>query len=189
MASTRWRSAAPTASVLRVIGTVREVRWARADPQGLLDRIADPATRLVTLTVSEKGYRHDPATNTLRLDDPEIAADLEDQGARTVIGQLALGLDRRRQRSGAPITVLCCDNLPDNGRVLGGLVGEFAARLPDAGRLQEWIETAVRFPSTMVDRITPATTDEDRAQVAAALGLRDRGRRHHRAVQPVGDRG
>jgi fructuronate reductase len=160
---------------LRVVGSVRELRWAQADPQGLLERIAAPTTQLVTLTVSEKGYRHDPATNRLRLDDPEIAADLEHQDARTVVGQLTLGLDRRRRRSGAPLTILCCDNLPNNGRVLGGLVREFAARLDDGDRLLEWIDAAVRFPRTMVDRITPATTAEDRAQVSAALGVQDRG--------------
>jgi fructuronate reductase len=160
---------------LRVIGAVREVRWAQADPRGLLERIAEPATRIVSLTVSEKGYRHDPATNQLRLDDPGIAADLDRHEGHTVVGQLALGLDLRRRRSGAPLTVLSCDNLPDNGRVLRALVHEFAAHLPDADRLLGWIDRDVRFPSTMVDRITPATTDGDRADVAARLGLRDDG--------------
>ena len=160
---------------LRVVGSVRELCWAQADPRRVLERIADPAIRLVTLTVSEKGYRHDPATNRLRLDDPGIAADLELREGQTVVGQLALGLDLRRRRTGAPVTVLCCDNLPDNGRVLGGLVREFAARLPDADRLLGWLEADVRFPSTMVDRITPATTAGDRAQIEAALGVRDEG--------------
>jgi fructuronate reductase len=160
---------------LRVVGSVRELRWARADPQGLLERIAAPTTRLVTLTVSEKGYRHDPVTNRLRLDDPQIAADLERGEMSTVVGQLVHGLDRRRCQSGAPLTVLCCDNLPDNGRLLGGLVREFAARLPDSDRLLAWIAAGVRFPGTMVDRITPATTAEDRARVCAALGAEDHG--------------
>ena len=160
---------------LRVVGSVRELCWAQADPHRVLERIADPAVRVVTLTVSEKGYRHDPATNRLRLDDPGIAADLALREGRTVVGQLALGLDLRRRQSGAPVTVLCCDNLPDNGAVLGGLVREFAARLPDADRLLGWIERDVRFPSTMVDRITPATTADDRAQVQATLGVRDDG--------------
>jgi fructuronate reductase len=160
---------------LRVIGTVREVVWARADLDRLTERIAAPATRLITLTVSEKGYHHDPATNRLRLDSPEVAADLHDGGGRTVIGQIVAGLERRRRETGAPLTVLCCDNFPSGGEVLRGLVGEFAGRRPGGDGLVGWIEGAVRFPSAMVDRITPATTAEDRAQVAAALGVRDEG--------------
>ena len=160
---------------LRVIASIRELRWVAGDPDALLQRIAAPATRVITLTVSEKGYRYDPATNHLRLDDPEVAADLADGSVRTVVAQLARGLDRRRRGSGAPITVVCCDNVPDNGRVLRTLVRDFAARLPDPEPLLQWLEGSVRFPSTMVDRITPATTDADRAAVAAALGVADHG--------------
>ncbi len=158
---------------LRVMGVVREVMWAREDGDRLSARIAAPATRLITLTVSEKGYHHDPATNRLRFDSPEIAADLRDGGGRTVIGQLVAGLERRRRENGAPLTLLCCDNFPRGGAVLQALVAEFAGRRPGGDGLLGWIEEAVRFPSTMVDRITPATTDEDRARVAAVLGVRD----------------
>ncbi len=160
---------------LRVIAAIRELRWVAGDPHALLARIAAPATRVITLTVSEKGYRYDPATNHLRLGDPELAADLADGGVRTVVAQLARGLDRRRREGGAPITVVCCDNVPENGRVLRTLVRDFAARLPDPEPLLRWLEESVRFPSTMVDRITPATTDGDRAAVAAALGVADHG--------------
>jgi fructuronate reductase len=160
---------------LRVVGSVRELMWAQADPEALVRRIAAPATKVITLTVTEKGYHHDPATNRLRLDSPEVAADLAHLGPRTVVGQLARGLERRRREGGAPLTVVCCDNLPDNGHVVGGLVREFAARLDDADALLAWIGERVRFPSTMVDRITPATTDADRAGVAAALGVDDHG--------------
>jgi fructuronate reductase len=160
---------------LRLVGVVRELRFARADPGGLLRRIADPAVHVITLSVSEKGYRHEPATGRLRLDDPGIAADLSGDGPSTVVGQLALGLDARRRANGAPITVVCCDNLPDNGRTVAGLVGDFAERLPQAGELRAFIGDSVRFPSTMVDRITPATTAPDRAAIAAALGVEDQG--------------
>jgi fructuronate reductase len=160
---------------LRVVASVREVRWALEDPDGLLERISQDTTKLITLTVSEKGYRLDPATHRLRLDDPDIAADLEHATSRTVIGQIVQGLERRRRAGGAPITVLCCDNLPSNGRVLASLVREFVEHLTAAGALQEWITAAVRFPSTMVDRIVPATTAEDREAAARALGVRDRG--------------
>ncbi|HZE06245.1 MAG TPA: mannitol dehydrogenase family protein [Solirubrobacteraceae bacterium] len=159
---------------LRVVGSVREVRWARADAERLLERIAAPATRVVTLTVTEKGYHHDPATNRLRADSPEIADDLADGGTRTVLGQLVAGLNRRREAHGAPVSVVCCDNLPHNGPVVAGLVREFAGRRGDE-RLLSWLEESVRFPSTMVDRITPATTAADRTRVADVLGVRDEG--------------
>jgi fructuronate reductase len=160
---------------LRVVGAVRELRFARADPDGLLRRIADPAVHVITLNVTLKGYRYEVTTGRLRLDDPGIAADLSGAGPFTVVGQLALGLDARRRAHGAPITVLSCDLMPDNGRLLAGLVSDFAQRLPQGRELVSWIGASVRFPSTMADRITPATTPADRTQVAAALGLEDRG--------------
>ena len=160
---------------LRVVASVREVRWAQEDPDGLLERIAHESTALITLTVTEKAYRRDPATDRLRLDDLDIAADLEHGTSRTVIGQLVQGLERRRRTCGAPITVVCCDNLPKNGRVLASLVREFVEHLTGADALQEWITRAVRFPATMVDRIVPATTAEDCEAAARALGVRDRG--------------
>ena len=166
MASTRSRCAAKGPGRLRVVASVREVRWAQEDPDGLLERIAHESTALITLTVTEKAYRRDPATDRLRLDDLDIAADLEHGTSRTVIGQLVQGLERRRRTCGAPITVVCCDNLPRNGRVLASLVREFVEHLTGADALQEWITRAVRFPATMVDRIVPATTGR---------GLRGRG--------------
>lgn len=160
---------------LRVIASIRDLRWAAGDPDALLGRIAAPATRVITLTVTEKGYRHDPATNHLRLDDPGVAADLADGGVRTVVAQLARGLDRRRRANGGPVSVVCCDNVPENGRLLRTLVRDFACLLSDPEPLLGWLEESVRFPSTMVDRITPASTEADRAAVAAALGVADRG--------------
>jgi fructuronate reductase len=163
------------AQSLRVVGSVRELRWARADIDWLLDRIAAPATTVITLTVTEKAYHHNPATHRLRLDSPEIAADLDDGQGRTVVGQLVEGMQRRRHSSGAPLTVVCCDNLPHNGHLLGQLVREFAACRCRGDGLAAWIEANVRFPSTMVDRIVPATTAEDRADIAAELGVDDHG--------------
>lgn len=160
---------------LRVVGSVREVVWARADPDRLLQRIAAPTTSVISLTVTEKGYHRDPATDRLRTDSPEIAADIEQRTTRTVLGQLVEGLDRRRRHTAAPITVVCCDNLPGNGRVVQALVGDFVARRYREDGLAAWISGHVRFPSTMVDRIVPATTPADRTRVAAQLGAEDRG--------------
>ncbi|HET9102630.1 MAG TPA: mannitol dehydrogenase family protein [Solirubrobacteraceae bacterium] len=156
---------------LRVAGAIREVLFAREQPDALTARIADPAVAIVTLTVTEKAYRRDESGRGLDLRDAEVAADQADGGSRTVVGQLIAGLARRRRDHGAPLTVLSCDNLPGNGPILAGLVGEFAQRRdPD---LADWISAHVRFPATMVDRIVPATTAEDRAHIAARLGLED----------------
>ncbi len=160
---------------VRVIGSVREVVWARADPARLLERIAAATTAVITLTVTEKGYHRDPASDRLRTDSPELAADIEQGTTRTALGQLVAGLDRRRRVSGAPVTVVCCDNLPSNGPVLKALVADFVARRAADDGLAAWIAAHVRFPATMVDRITPATTDADRARVAARLEAEDRG--------------
>ncbi|PXY22568.1 mannitol dehydrogenase family protein [Prauserella muralis] len=137
----------------RVVGVVRDVLFAEAEPERLRQRFSDPAVRIVSLTVTEKGYTKDAA----------------------VVDRLVRGLDARRRGSGAPVTVLCCDNLTANGRTLRRLVQQHCAALPpaDGEALAEWIASNVRFPSTMVDRIVPATTAEDRAEVAARLGLAD----------------
>lgn len=161
----------PARDSVRVIGSVREVLVGPDDPAAVVARIADPAVRVVTLTVTEKGYRRDPATGRLRRDDPEVAADLAGRTPHTVVGQLVAGLDRRRRTDAGPLTVVCCDNLPANGPALHRLVTDYVA--DDA--LAEWIAASVRFPATMVDRIVPATTEEDRAEVTRLLGVVDAG--------------
>jgi fructuronate reductase len=162
---------------LRVAGAVRDLLFAAEEGERLQALLAAPATRLVTLTVTEKGYRHDPATGRLRRDDPDVAADLAGAGLpRTVVGQLVRGLQARRAADAGPITLLSCDNLPANGEVLRGLVMDFCTALPDAGEpLAAWIADSVSFPSSMVDRIVPATTDDDRAEAARLLGFSDHG--------------
>jgi fructuronate reductase len=149
----------------RVIGSVRRLLFAGADPDAVVAAIADPAVRVVSLTVTEKGYRHDPATGRLRLTDPEIAQDLAGRPPRTVIGQVVRGLAARS----APVTILCCDNLPSNGTTVRGLADDFAAA-SDAR-----VTCDVAFPQTMVDRITPATTPADLDAVERLLGVRDFG--------------
>ncbi|MEV6373517.1 mannitol dehydrogenase family protein [Micromonospora musae] len=166
----------PGAEPVRVVGSVREVLHGAGDPAAVVDRIADPAVRLVTLTVTEKGYRRD-RTGRLDRSDPEVVADLAGRPPRTVVGQLVRGLQRRSAGAAGPVTVLSCDNLVGNGEVLRGLVHDFLDALPDpeAGPVADWIAASVRFPSCMVDRIVPATTDDDRATVRTVLGLDDQG--------------
>ena len=163
---------APAGPELRIIGSVLDVLVAPEGPSALLARIASPETRIVSLTVTEKGYCHDPATGRLRADHPDILHDLENPEApRSAVGILVAGLRLRRAEGRGPFTVLCCDNLPSNGHVLRGLVRDFAA-LTDDG-LAAWIEAEGAFPATMVDRIVPATTEADIAEVAKLIGLDD----------------
>lgn len=161
----------------RVIGAVREVLYGGADPAAVAERIADPEVSIVSLTVSEKGYRYDPATRRLLLTDAEIAADFAGRPPHTVIGQLTAGLAVRAAAGAGPVTVVCCDNLPANGPTVRGLVLDYAqawaAGSAGPATLPDWIGERVAFPATMVDRIAPATTDADRADVAALLGERD----------------
>ncbi len=157
---------------LRVVGAVRRLLVAPREPASVLAALTDPATRIVSLTVTEKGYCHDPATAALREDHPDILADLADPHApRSLPGFLVEAIDRRRRAGIAPFTVLSCDNLPANGHTVAGVLAAFA-RLRDPD-LAAYLAGEVACPSTMVDRIVPATTESDRAEVSAALGLHD----------------
>ncbi len=161
---------------IRVIGAIRDILVAQEQPEKVTDRLARPETRVVTLTVTEKGYRSDPSNGRLRADDPEVLADAGGRPPRTVIGQLVRGLEARWRSRAPSLTVLCCDNLPHNGDTLRDLVEDFCGLSlgSDAVRLASWAKDNVTFPNTMVDRIVPAATDEDRRDAAALLGLEDR---------------
>jgi fructuronate reductase len=165
----------PGADRLRVIGVLRDLLLATEEPDRLRDLLAAPATHVVSITVTEKGYRHDPASGRLRDDDPELAADLAGRDPHTMIGRLVRGLRARMTGHGTPLTVLSCDNLPGNGALVESLVADYCARLPprDSGPLAAWIGEHVRFPSSVVDRIVPASTDGDRADAARILGMAD----------------
>jgi fructuronate reductase len=160
------------ATSVRVIGALREALFLGAERERLIARFADPAVTVVTLTVTEKAYCHDPATGRLNPAHPEIARDNAHPDApSSAPGVLVAGLAARRAARAGPINVVCCDNLPHNGRVVEGIVIAYAqARDPS---LAEWIKANVAFPSTMVDRIVPATTDADVAEVAHLLGVVD----------------
>lgn len=158
---------------LRVIGSVVDVLVAKEEREQLLAAMANPRTRIVSLTVTEKGYCHDPATGELDEGHPDIRHDVAQPSAPTTApGLIVEALARRRAAGVAPFTVLTCDNLPSNGQVVKRILDRFAA-LRDAD-LGAYVAGEVACPSTMVDRITPATTDEDRARIAEALGVSDR---------------
>ncbi|KXF52576.1 oxidoreductase [Rhodococcus sp. SC4] len=157
----------------RTVGVLREVGNAAADPGSVIDRIADPTVHIVTLTVTEKGYRHDPVRGILRVDDPEVRADLAGRTPRTVPAALAHAIARRAAAGAGPLTVVSCDNLPDNGRLLEGLVRDFAAEAGLDATTDALASAMVTFPSTVVDRIVPVTTDADIADLQRRIGVRD----------------
>jgi fructuronate reductase len=158
---------------LRIIGTLRESLVAPEDPGALLARMARPETRIVSLTVTEKGYCHDPATGELNEAHPDILADLANPATpRTAIGYLVRAQAMRRAVGAKPFTVLCCDNLPANGRTVKRVIDRFAMLIDK--ELGKWVQDQVACPASMVDRIVPATTDEDRARITASLGMEDR---------------
>ncbi|NZD51349.1 mannitol dehydrogenase family protein [Rhizobium leguminosarum] len=159
-------------TVAQVIGPILRAHVATRDPAGLLDRLEDPAIRIVSLTVTEKAYGMDTATGGLDLNHADVAADLANRHApRGVIGYLVEGLSRRRAKGVAPFTPLSCDNLPSNGAVLKRLVLDFAERVDPS--LRQWIEANVPFPSTMVDRITPASTEATYQDAERLTGRQD----------------
>ena len=161
----------PHGQTARLVTSVTGVLVAPEDPQAVLDAMADPAVKIVSLTVTEKGYCHEPATGRLNADHPDIAHDLTVALPRSAIGFLVRALDLRRHDGLRPFTVLTCDNLPNNGALLHGLTLDFAERIDPA--LAKWIETEGCFPSTMVDRIVPATTPETLATVQRLTGQTD----------------
>jgi fructuronate reductase len=157
---------------LRVIASIRQMLVAPENPSALLSAMTDPAVRIVSLTVTEKGYTANVASGNLNLDDPGVRHDLAHADTpRTALGFLAQALALRRSVGVAPFTVLSCDNLPGNGHLLHRFLTQFTeARDPALGR---FVSENVAFPSTMVDRIVPATTAADRAMIASRLGLTD----------------
>ncbi|WP_455273571.1 mannitol dehydrogenase family protein [Rhizobium herbae] len=156
---------------LRVIGSIVSSLVAPENPAALLDAMTDPGISIVTLTVTEKAYLRD-ASGNLDLSHPDIAWDLANPDQpRTVHGFLIEAIARRRAAGIAPFTVLSCDNLPANGATLKRLAVAFA-KARDAD-LSAFVEREIAFPSSMVDRIVPATTDEDRARISQKLGVGD----------------
>ena len=156
----------------RVIGSLVDYLFAPDDPEAVIARLADPATRIVSLTVTEGGYAVNDATGEFDATLPEIAHDLAPDAVPTsVFGLVTAGLARRREAGIAPFTIMSCDNIQGNGHVAQHAFVSFATRKdPELGA---WIAANVAFPNSMVDRITPATTDADRAHVAATYGIDD----------------
>src|SRR5471032_2884977 len=164
------RSAA--GDVARVIGCVGEYLYAPDDPLAVLEKLAAPSTRIVSLTITEGGYYVNQGTVEFDAAHPDIVYELaHPQAPRCSFGYLLAALSLRRQRGLPPFTILSCDNLQHNGDVTRTMLLAFAA-LSDAD-LAQWLATHCSFPNSMVDRITPATTDEHRALVRDSFGIID----------------
>jgi fructuronate reductase len=156
----------------QVIGSVKELHVAPQNPATVLERLCAPTTQVVTITVTEKGYCLD-ADGNLDVAHADIRRDVRVPHAPTsLIGYLVEALQRRRASGLEPLVVISCDNLVDNGGRLARAVGQFA-EMREPG-LTRWIEDKVQFPRTMVDSITPATTDALRERVNGVLTLEDR---------------
>jgi fructuronate reductase len=157
---------------LHVVGALIGTLVAPESPQAVLAAMADACCHIVSLTVTEKGYCHDPATRALRMNHPDIVHDLAHPDApRSAIGFIVRALAQRHQSGLRPFTVLSCDNLPSNGHTTRGLVLTFAAAVDP--ELARWIDAYGAFPNAMVDRIVPKTTEEDRLRIASSLGADD----------------
>jgi fructuronate reductase len=156
----------------RVIGSVLNVLDAATQRRNLIEAMIDPRIRIVSLTVTEKGYCHDPATGELDPSHPYVLHDVAHPKAPvTAAGLIVHALEMRKSMGNAPFTVLCCDNLPENGQTARRIVTGLA-RLRDQG-LADDLADEVAFPSTMVDRIVPATSEADRKLVLDTTGAAD----------------
>lgn len=156
---------------LRIVGSIIEVMHAPSDPAAVLARLADEAIRILSLTITEKGYCYDNDKN-LMMDNPSIAHDLRNLDTpKTAIGYIVAGLKGRMDTGKKPFTVMSCDNLPGNGHLTQKLVLQFANAVDQ--NLASWIETHVCFPNAMVDRITPMTSQATIQTIAHDFGIED----------------
>jgi mannitol 2-dehydrogenase len=154
----------------RVIGSIVKYLFAPDDPEAVIEKLASESTRIVSLTITEGGYNVDPFTGIFSTEG--LVDDLKPGAVpTTVFGFVTEALRRRRDRSIEPFTVLSCDNVQNNGRIAAKAFTSFA-HLKDP-ELADWITLTVSFPNTMVDRITPVTTDTDRREIRARFGIDD----------------
>jgi mannitol 2-dehydrogenase len=157
----------------RIIGSIVEYLFAPDDPEAVIQKMAAESTRIVSLTITEGGYNISDVTGEFDETNPDVIHDLQPHAVpRTTFGLITEALRRRRRVGVAPFTVMSCDNLQGNGQLCQRVFTTFA-RLRDR-ELGDWVEREVSFPNSMVDRITPVTTDADRAEVRERFGIDDR---------------
>jgi mannitol 2-dehydrogenase len=156
----------------RVIGSIVEYLFAPGHPEAAIEKLAAPATRIVSLTITEGGYNLDAVTGEFHASDESVVADLRPGAVpQTVFGMVTEALARRRERGIPAFSIVSCDNIQGNGHVSQRAFTAFA-RLRDP-ELASWMTRYVRFPNCMVDRITPQTTEADRAELSRRFGIED----------------
>ncbi len=157
----------------RVVGVVKQALHAQVDGlEAVFCALAQPEVAIVSMTITEKGYCHSPATGQLQLEHPLIVQDLANpQRPQSAVGVIVEALAQRKAAGLPAFSVMSCDNMPENGHVTRNVITSYAKALDPA--LAAWIEAHVTFPSTMVDRIVPAVTPDTLAQVAQQTGVPD----------------
>ena len=161
----------PEKDEVRIVGSIKTLIHAPSNPGKVIEEIASAQTKILSLTVTEKGYYYDDKRN-LDVNHPSIQNDAKlPADPKTAYGYIIKGLQQRRSNNAGPITIMCCDNLPGNGHITEHLVLQFA-EISDASIIP-WIKENVSFPNAMVDRITPVTTDKIRDILASEFGVND----------------
>lgn len=156
----------------RVIGSLVDFMMGCDDPEAVIERMASPETRIVSLTITEGGYNVDPATGEFDLSNPDAQHDLENPSRpKLVFGYLTAALKRRKEKGLPAFTVQSCDNIQHNGNLTRKMVLGFARKHDP--ELADWMASEVSFPNAMVDRITPVTTPADIKYLETEMGLRD----------------
>jgi len=156
----------------RVIGSITNILFAPENPQAVIEKMASPECRIVSLTITEGGYYVNSGTGEFDASHPDIQHDLANPGTpKCAFGFLAAALEQRRKNGLPPFTLMSCDNMQSNGDVFKKMFLAFAKlRSPE---LAQWLTEKAAFPNSMVDRITPATTDEHRVMVKESFGIGD----------------
>lgn len=160
----------PNGFTAKVSGSM--IDFIEVDPQAVIEKLSSPEIRIVSLTITEGGYFLDDRTGGFDHKHPDIVHDVNNPDApETVFGVIIAAIQNRRANGIAPFTVMSCDNLPENGIITRQAVLGLAMDMsPD---LEKWIEDNVSFPNSMVDCITPATSDRERAMVEERFGIVD----------------
>jgi mannitol 2-dehydrogenase len=156
----------------RVIGSVVECLYAPDDPEAVIEKMADPGIKVITLTITEGGYNFDSATGEFLINEPSVQTDLKNPGnPKTVFGYLTRALMRRKERGLSGLTIQSCDNIPQNGNVLNRMLLAYVKEAEPL--LTDWIKKEIAFPNSMVDRITPVVTIRDKENLKAVFSIDD----------------
>jgi mannitol 2-dehydrogenase len=156
----------------RVIGSLIECLYAPEDPEAVIEKMAGPDVKIITLTITEGGYNFDSATGEFLINEPAVQTDLKNpESPKTVFGFLTQALKRRMNRGLKGLTIQSCDNIPHNGDVLKRMLLAFVKVAEP--RMTDWIKKEIAFPNSMVDRITPVTTLKDKENIKAVFSIDD----------------